>query len=157
MILVSLFALVVKTSGVNVVRLIRVFRVCFLTFLRIHVSSMYKCIDLTLCNEQVVRVFGKFPSLRRIITALTSCVIPMIGAFSVLIIFICLCKDSSLHPVFLGAAHLEWCPDSILGVALFGAECPEFFESFDRSFMTLFRIAGAQKTLLSFLFVDMHV
>jgi hypothetical protein len=44
---------------------------------------------------------------------------------------------------------LERIPDSILGVALFGAECPEFFESFDRSFMTLFRIAGAQKMLMS--------
>ncbi len=44
-------------------------------------------------RTQVIRVFGKFPALRRIIAALTACALPMLSAFSVLIIFISLCKS----------------------------------------------------------------
>jgi hypothetical protein len=39
----------------------------------------------------VVRVFGKFPALRRMIAALTACVVPMLSAFAILVIFISLC------------------------------------------------------------------
>jgi hypothetical protein len=40
----------------------------------------------------VIRVFGKFPALRRIVAALTACALPMLAAFSVLVIFISLCE-----------------------------------------------------------------
>ena len=39
----------------------------------------------------MVRVFGKFPALRRMIAALTACVMPMLSAFAILLIFISIC------------------------------------------------------------------
>ncbi len=53
---------------------------------------------------QVVRVFGKFPALRRMVAALTACVVPMLSAFSILVIIIAICAGplkSPLHPPFL--------------------------------------------------------
>jgi hypothetical protein len=46
----------------------------------------------TVARPQVVRVFGKFPALRRMIAALTACVVPMLSAFAILVIFISLCE-----------------------------------------------------------------
>jgi hypothetical protein len=46
-------------------------------------------------------------------------------------------------------SRVSLCPDSILGVSLFGGQSPEYFESFDKSFMTMFRIAGAHVYFIS--------
>jgi hypothetical protein len=48
-------------------------------------------------RPQVVRVFGKFPALRRMIAALTACVVPMLSAFAILVIFISLCEKLLPH------------------------------------------------------------
>ena len=56
----------------------------------------------------IVRIFGKFPALRRIIMSLTACTTPMIGAFSILIIFQCLCKWI-LHVPLHGACYSSNC------------------------------------------------
>ncbi len=58
---------------------------------------------------QVVRVFGKFPALRRMIAALTACVVPMLSAFAILIIFISMCEliplQRDLRPRARGAGR----------------------------------------------------
>ena len=109
MVALSLLALMLNTSGISVVRLVRIFRVrnanahkrCALHWLRCHGwvicarSAAWQAKNglevLILLYEQIVRIFGKFPGLRRIILSLTACTTPMIGAFSILVIFQCLC------------------------------------------------------------------
>ena len=42
----------------------------------------------------MVRAFGKFRGLRRIIMSLTACAVPMASAMSLLVIFISLCETA---------------------------------------------------------------
>ena len=49
-------------------------------------------------SRQIVRIFGKFPTLRRIIMSLTQCAAPMLGAFTILLIFQCLCEPPRRPP-----------------------------------------------------------
>ena len=63
---------------------------------------------LVFIASQIVRIFGKFPALRRIIMSLTACTTPMIGAFSILVIFQCLCKWI-LHVPLHGACYSSNC------------------------------------------------
>ena len=47
---------------------------------------------------QVIRIFGKFPFLKKIIMALTACVKPIVGCFCVLFIFMSLCESPTPPP-----------------------------------------------------------
>ncbi len=46
------------------------------------------------------------------------------------------------------AAAAAAAADAILGVSLFGSQCPAEFGAFDRAFVTMFRITGALLLLL---------
>ncbi len=63
---------------------------CARTYQNAHADRQYARAR-ALTRAQVIRVFGKFPALRRIIAALTFCALPMLAAFSVLVIIISLC------------------------------------------------------------------
>ena len=114
----SLISLALNSSGVMVVRLIRILRVTrrpappthprrrrhhhhlgvtfpsypdLLTSSRRRVGTPGKDMTGPLRGVQVVRVFGKVPSLRVLVMALASCVVPAINTFAILTIFISIC------------------------------------------------------------------
>ena len=78
---------------------------------------------LVFIASQIVRIFGKFPALRRIIMSLTACTTPMIGAFSILVIFQCLCKWI-LHVPLHGACYSSnfWIEALLRGISMWRRE-----------------------------------
>ena len=66
---------------------------------------------------RVLRLFGQLKSLRTLVNALVTSILPVVNALIVVLIF--------------GVVY------SILGVEIFGSDNPEFFGSFGRSSWTV--------------------
>ena len=177
LIVLSLAALALDTTSVMVVRLIRVLRVRIVSSLfvpGIHVKVRETTPLRESRGPQIVRILGKLPSLRKLITALIVCILPVLSAFVILAIFVSICELQETRALL--AAHAIHASDvcgraqskfshadctavgclshhrpafaaAVLGAALFGEQAPDNFREFDRAFVTMFRIAGRPDVL----------
>ena len=73
---------------------------------------------------RVLRIFGRLRSIRSIINALTASMIPVLNAFFIMAVVICLY--------------------SILGVSFFADSAPEDFGNLSRAIISMFRIAAGE-------------
>ena len=103
---------------------------------------------------RIVRLFRRVKSLRNIVMALTSSIVPVINAYFVLLVAMCICV---YHPAsfisfyflsfyFLSHAALLFFvfSDSIMGVTFYSNVYPEYFAVFDRGLITMFRITSGE-------------
>lgn len=104
-------------------------------------------VSLVLCLRaiRVIRLFGKIRSLRKMLTALTFSIPPMMNAFVIILIIACICESRRVHfqPISL-ASMLKHraCTDAIISVNLFRDNNPVAFGSFSRAFISMFQITG---------------
>jgi voltage-gated sodium channel len=73
---------------------------------------------------RVIRIFGRLRAIRSIINALTNSLIPVMNAFFIMGIVICLY--------------------AIIGVTFYGVKSPESFGNLERSIISMFRIAAGE-------------
>jgi hypothetical protein len=97
---------------------------------------------------RVLRLFGRFRALRKILAALSASIIPMFNAFFIMLIVSMICKSDGLefaHIVGIWAV-LWFCfcaiTVAILGVSFFSTEAPDDFATFDRAFFALVRLSA---------------
>jgi hypothetical protein len=90
---------------------------------------------------RVLRIFGKFPAVSIIFSALGSSIIPMASAFFIIFVLASICACS------LCARAISWvnsgpfcCADAIVGVTFFSKDAPGEFNTFSRAFVSMFRI-----------------
>jgi hypothetical protein len=92
------------------------------------------------------RLFGKIKAVRQIIAALTQALAPVMNAFALMLIVVCICESrprtgpralphSGSHPA-AGAA------DAIVGVTLYSDRDPGDFARFDRGFVAFFKVGS---------------
>ena len=109
---------------------------------------------ISLRAVRVVRLFGKISSLRKMMTALSCSIPPMMNAYIIIFIITGICEYSSSigsgcpsrHRCLADGRRPVLTPgrlaDSVVGVYLFRGDNPIYFGSFSRAFVAMFLIIG---------------
>jgi hypothetical protein len=89
---------------------------------------------------RVIRLFGRLKALKKMISALTASVVPMLNAFLILFIIASICGSLAARSARGLESHFVMLADSIIGVSIFGHQAPLNFGRFDQAFITMFRL-----------------
>jgi hypothetical protein len=89
---------------------------------------------------RVLRIFGKFPAVSNIFSALGTSVIPMASTFFIIFVLASICESSFCICVISWDLRWFWSADAIVGVTFFSKVAPANFETFSRAFVSMFRI-----------------
>ena len=90
---------------------------------------------------RVLRIFGKFPAVSSIFSALGSSIIPMASAFFIIFVLASICESGlRMREASWVLGCLFWPADAIVGVTFFSEEAPGDFDTFCRAFVSMFRI-----------------
>ncbi len=98
---------------------------------------------------RVLRLFGRFKALKKILAALSASIIPMLNAFFIMLIVSMICKSDMFR--FERLVSCRQCfsmnADAIMGVTFFSDVAPADFATFDRAFFGLVRLSGGETWL----------
>ena len=125
------------------------FIVIFLSLVALGLANMPVTVLRLVRAFRVVRLFGRMQTLKNILTALSSSILPEINAFMIMFIVIAICKLSFPLPHSRTEGNVDLTEhfllfanaDAIAGVTFFGDQAPDQFGAFTIAFLTLFRIA----------------
>jgi hypothetical protein len=98
---------------------------------------------------RVLRVVGRFKTVKSIFNILMRSIVPMASAFFLVFLLSSMCKSDSIFSSLLvfspGPSLIRSCfslmvPDAIAGVTFFSKTAPGYFDTFARGFVSMFRI-----------------
>ena len=84
----------------------------------------------------------RLKALKKMVSALTSSIVPMMNAFLILFIIASICESRAAYsaPGLRGLTSALRAADAIIGVSLFGLQSPLEFGRFEQAFVTMFHL-----------------